>query len=594
MGFSFVVQQIAGAARASTQMMVDDPGLFVIQLARRLPKTYQELLLRVLPDRGTRTTQVLRSLARRDLDGVSEAIGSTPHNALEANLLAAAGVDPDASGHIFPNAHARWLRQMGDIPQSLNYARPRLYRRSASAAATQVERFVLPVPRQPLPDSTRAHAHPQGVMRILHILTNSLPTTQSGYSLRSHAILRAQREAGLDARAVTRFAYPLTVGRVLAEPVQYVDDVPYYRLLRWRWPRSLPERLALQTECTLDLIRGLETSEGWIPDVIHTTTPFHNALVAQAVAKALGVPWVYELRGEPEKTWLTRLPSSHRKEGLSSWHYRTYEAKEAQSASCADAVVALSNVQKLGFVHRGVPSDKIELAPNAIWHRDVEESRSPEDRETERIEARTKLHLPSHARIFGSVSAVVEYEGFETAIRALTVLRSRFPDDDWRFVLVGDGTALPGLRKLAESHSDDVAGNIVFAGRAPRDGAATWYRALDCFIIPRIDSEVTRSVTPIKGLQAAALGVPIVASNLPALAEVTPPPPAGWLVPPESPEALAEAIDHARQSVETDPESVLRAAVGFASERTWERNAKLYETLYSRMMGAQAADPHIA
>ncbi|WP_036970175.1 hypothetical protein, partial [Promicromonospora kroppenstedtii] len=58
----------------------------------------------------------------------------------------------------------------------------------------------------------RAGGPPSGAVTVLHHLTNSLPHTQSGYTLRSHAIFVAQRAHGLDASATTRPGYPLTIG----------------------------------------------------------------------------------------------------------------------------------------------------------------------------------------------------------------------------------------------------------------------------------------------------------------------------------------------------------------------------------------------
>ena len=55
--------------------------------------------------------------------------------------------------------------------------------------------------------------------RVLHLLTNSLPHTASGYAQRSHSILVAQQQAGWEVLAVTRLGYPVQVGKfVCAAP----------------------------------------------------------------------------------------------------------------------------------------------------------------------------------------------------------------------------------------------------------------------------------------------------------------------------------------------------------------------------------------
>ena len=50
--------------------------------------------------------------------------------------------------------------------------------------------------------------------------------------------------------------------------------------------------------------RALELVDEFRPHVIHATTNYYNALVAQAVSAATGLPWVLEMRGLMEKTWI--------------------------------------------------------------------------------------------------------------------------------------------------------------------------------------------------------------------------------------------------------------------------------------------------
>lgn len=57
----------------------------------------------------------------------------------------------------------------------------------------------------------------------------------------------------------------------------------------------------------------------------------------------------------------------------------------------------------------------------------------------------------------------------------------------------------------------------VFPGRVPAAEALAWYEALDAFVVPRLDTPVCRVVTPLKPLNALALGRPVLASELPAL-----------------------------------------------------------------------------
>ena len=50
--------------------------------------------------------------------------------------------------------------------------------------------------------------------RVLHLVTDALPTTSAGYTIRTHEIALAQRVAGLDPHVATRAGYPVTQGRI--------------------------------------------------------------------------------------------------------------------------------------------------------------------------------------------------------------------------------------------------------------------------------------------------------------------------------------------------------------------------------------------
>src|SRR5699024_10178632 len=59
------------------------------------------------------------------------------------------------------------------------------------------------------------------------------------------------------------------------------------------------------------------------------------------------------------------------------------------------------------------------------------------------------------------------------------------------------------------------------------------HQALDIFVVPRVSTQVTRIVTPMKSVEASASGKPVIASDLPALAELVNHEKTGLLVPAE-------------------------------------------------------------
>lgn len=356
------------------------------------------------------------------------------------------------------------------------------------------------------PSASWTSPDPTEPLRVLHVLTSSLPHTQSGYTLRSHALLRAQASAGLTVRAVTRIGYPVIIGRPAARAIDVVDSIAYRRILPARTQASPIARL---TQMSRSLAREVER---FSPHVLHTTTNYVNALVTQSVARSYGLPWVYEMRGVLECTWVAGRPSWQESEALGSERFALLRDKEAEMAGRADAVIVLSQVQAEDLTARGVAPERIAVVPNAVDPQVLTVTGLPS------ADARAALGLARDGLWVGSVSSLVGYEGFDVLLQA--VARARGQGADIRCALVGDGVSRPGLVALAAELG--LGRSVcVLPGRVDRSSAMNWYQALDVFCVPRLDTPVCRLVTPIKPMTAMALGRPVVVSSLPALRELT-------------------------------------------------------------------------
>jgi len=400
--------------------------------------------------------------------------------------------------------------------------------------------------------------------RVLHLLTNSLPHTGSGYARRTHSILTAQQDAGWDTLAVTRIGYPVQIGVLAAKDTDVVDGVTYRRLLPGSMAKTMDQRLQQQAEGLLAVARGFR------PSVIHTTTHFVNGLVAREVAHSMGVPWVYEVRGQLADTWAsTRGP-----EVLNSERYRLFMEREAETMRSADLVVTLGEAMKKNIVAAGVPVEKVLISPNAVGGDYLNEPMSHHD-------ARSVLGLDTGLLYIGTVSSLVDYEGIDDLVTAFALLAPRLPK--LRLLVVGDGTAAPALRNKVQRLG--LAEKVVFTGRVPAGQARLYHQALDVFVVPRKDLSVTRSVTPLKPVEALACARPVVASNLDALCEIVHDGVNGRVAEPSDPAGLAEVL------VELLEDEDLRLRLGAAGRRgvlatrTWKANAeafgRAYETLVS-------------
>ncbi|WP_422115735.1 glycosyltransferase [Brachybacterium sp. UNK5269] len=420
-------------------------------------------------------------------------------------------------------------------------------------------------------------------LRVLHLLTNSLPHTQSGYSLRTHRILTALREQGIESVALTRTGYPVMVGIPMAHDEDVVDGIRYVRTLPSRLPQTQEERLHTEVE------RALQLVEDFRPHIIHTTTNYLNALVAQAVSDATGLPWVFEVRGLMEQTWVASHRSVLTREvAAASEKHALIAAKEGEQARSADAVVTLSGTMAEQLISRGVDRGAITLVPNG-----VDESLFQDHIDITEARLRTGLaDVPgfgADAFLVGAVSALVEYEGYDILLRAVALLIQdesvpRVLRDRIGVVLAGDGVSRPGLAVLADELGIDR--RVHLAGRVPREEARRWIESLNVVVVPRRDVAVARAVTPQKPIEAMALDRPVIASDLGALREVLTDPggmPRASLIPAGDPQALALEIARLG-TTPTALEEHRGAAQAVARARTWPRQVRRYREVYESVI----------
>lgn len=396
---------------------------------------------------------------------------------------------------------------------------------------------------------------------VLHVLTNSLPFTQSGYTVRSHRLLKAQHAAGLRLEALTRIGYPVTIGNLKVPDQSIVHGIAYRRILPASLARMPRERVA-QYACAI-----AESAYRRPPSVLHTTTDYRNGLAVEAAAQTLGIPWVYEMRGQLEKSWVARQDPQHRSSAESSPRFHAWRRLETSLAARADAVVVLSDIQREELVARGIEADKIRILPNAFdWPNDVAR--------ISRTEARGLLGLPEADVWVGSVSALVDYEGFDTIFHAVRLLRKQ--GIDARAAVVGDGVSRPRLVALARELG--ISEYVIMPGRVSVTESHVWYQALDLFVVPRRDTPVCRVITPLKPLEALACSTPVFVSDLPAL-QLAPSHEAGLALAPDAPEEWERAI------AATMPGSsgyirMAKAAAALASTQSWKANAERSIVMY--------------
>jgi len=310
------------------------------------------------------------------------------------------------------------------------------------------------------------------------------------------------------------------------------------------------------------------------PAVLHAASNYANAVIALALRDATGLPVVYEVRGFWEDTWLSR----HAANGdlkLSDRYART-RALETHCMTEANLVVTLGEAMREEIVQRGVPADNVIIVPNGV----SEEFLRPLPNGAA---LRASLGIQPDEHVVGLVSSLVAHEGIGTLLEAVKILNDRGVKT--KALIVGDGPERTALQRQAAELGLDA----IFTGRVPSGSVRDYHAVLDVFVVPRTPDRVCQLVTPLKPVEAMASGLPVVVSDVRALAEIVHDRETGLLSPPLDAGGLAARL----QRLLARPD--LRAKLGanarhwVARDRTWAHNAARYREIYNSLRGESAA-----
>lgn len=399
-------------------------------------------------------------------------------------------------------------------------------------------------------------------MKILHVFDHSIPL-HSGYTFRSRAIIREQRNRGWQTVHVTSEKQ----GEVSANK-ETVDGLDFYRT-----PVSSNLLSKLPALNQLQVVRSLaerldEVAQAEKPDIIHAHSPALNGLAALKVGKKHGIPVVYETRAFWEDAAV-----DHGTNKENDTRYKLTRAMESRVFKQADAITTICEGLRKDIVARGNADSKVTVIPNAV---DIEQFDIIAQRKQELAD---KLGLNTQFTL-GFIGSFYAYEGLDLLLDAVAELVKT--DPNVQCLMVGGGPQDDNLK--AQAARLGIESNVIFTGRVPHSEVSDYYSLIDLLVYPRKPKRITELVTPLKPLEAMAQGRLFVASNVGGHHELIEHGKTGLLFEKDSVTSLIEVIGQFRQEKWPAQQLIEQGREFVANVRNWKNSVARYENIYHSLL----------
>lgn len=356
------------------------------------------------------------------------------------------------------------------------------------------------------------------------------------------------------ARGLINLARALPVGARLhvallrgrgAPPVPRLDELTEGALTTWELPELGPFDPLL-------FVRAAKLARAVGADLVQSHS-YKPHVLAMGVSKALRLPWVGHHHGWTAENDKVRL----------------YHRVDALTLPRADRVVAVARAAKTIVVEEGCDPSKVEVIPNAVDRSDFESA-------LDRDAARDRLGLPRDAVIACVVGRLSHEKGQDLALQALA--RVRAEGHALTLALAGDGPDREKLESLARELS--LGDSVRFLGHQRQVGVV--YKAADLLVMPSRSEAMPNAL-----LEAMTLGLPVVATRVGGVPEVTDEGVMALVVDPESAPALAAAIVETLTQPEARARRVEVARDAAADRHDPGRRAARYVGLWESVLDAR-------
>lgn len=294
------------------------------------------------------------------------------------------------------------------------------------------------------------------------------------------------------------------------------------------------------------------------PDIVHTHNP-KPGLYGRFAAKAARVPvvvnTVHGLYALPQDRLIKRA---------------VVYSLERLASMCSDAEL-VQNPEDIEVLCRlGVPATKLRVLGNGI---DLDRFR-PDPTGVQRRAVRDELAIAPKATVVGAVGRLVLEKGYSELLTAWHDLAGSFPDAELVIVGPSDDDKADALPAALIDRAREEG--VHFLGMRP--DVERLYHALDLYVLASY-----REGYPRSAMEAAACGLPIVATDIRGCRQVVDDGVSGLLVPARDSTALAHALrelldDPSRRSAMSDA-AIRRSRELFDQQRCIDLTLDTYRRL---------------
>lgn len=400
-------------------------------------------------------------------------------------------------------------------------------------------------------------------MNILHVLNGSVPLI-AGYTTRAKYIISSQLNAGLNPTVVTSTRQGPT-----DSSLEVIDSVKYYRT---NWPNTVlsifkdKPFISLLIEMFLLYQNIIKIIKKERIEILHAHSPIMNAIPALLASKRKKLPFIYEIRA----LWEDAAVDSKRTNEFSLRYWLT-RIIETLIVKCADHVVVICEGLRKELIERGVKIDKISVIKNGV-DTDIF---VPINKNKELIK---KFHFENKI-VIGYIGSFYKFEGVHYIIHAAKKLYSR--NIPIAVLIVGGGQEAENLRELVKK--SNLGDSLIMPGMVPHKDIKSYYSIVDIFIYPRESKRITELVTPLKPLEAMAMGKIVLASNVGGLKELVNEGENGYLFEKDNVDDMADKIEWLIVNYEqiAKPEKYRESV---KTNRRWSITCMGYKNIYNKLI----------